>query len=188
MKLKSVKPNPIGKDKSEGKPIVTQLLGEWVVFQNEGSKAVNQGGLALAHTEFDTSGKPKPEPVIYWRGDSGKYINPGDTVRVHAGRSSDAGKMSSEDADGVTHHAFSGEDRFVLNNKEGDTIYLYEVTQGKYVLIDKAYYNQDPKSGAILVRSGDKFVEAPVSASYGGVTPAKQYPRPAIIAPSVKSA
>jgi hypothetical protein len=185
MKLTIVKckPNPTGKDKDKEKPLASQLLGETVDLKNEGDATISLSKCRLAHTKFDTNGDPEPKPAVYWQGAS-LQLKPGQTVRIHTGKSAEKDKMRSEDQLGVDYHSFSEKGTFVLNNKEGDKLYLYEeVTDGKLSLVDSASYDKEPPEGVTLTRVGAKLIP-PTKGSTSG----QPWSAPAVVGSSGKAA
>lgn len=152
------KPNPAGKDRNQSYPIKQQLLGEWVDLKNVGDQAVSLTTLNLAHTEFDDRCSIKTESQIYWKG-SAVYLNPGQTVRVHTGRSADTAHMAAEDRAGVDLHAYAERDNFALNNRCGDNLSVWwKNSSDQWQNEDKASYDPNPPDGAVLVRRGNKLV------------------------------
>jgi hypothetical protein len=153
------KPNPAGKDKSNGMAIPSQLLGEWADLKNIGDSAINLAVLNLAHSEFHHGCSLKEEAQIYWTGSASVALRPGEMVRVHTGRSADAWQMTMEDRSGVNHHSFAESGSFVLNNDCGDNLTLWWRGQdGKWHREDKASYGPNPHDGKILYRVGDRLV------------------------------
>jgi len=175
--IQRAKPNPAGKDTNRHKPLAAQLLGETVDIENTDTKPVNLGKCRLAHTEFDAQGRAKPQPVIYWTG-AAIELKPGEMVRIHTGKSKDVAEMHAEDKNGVHHHTYAESHSFVLNNKEGDKLYLYSET----ALLDSASYDPAVGEGVTLIRKGDKLV-AP--AKSGGTGP---WTAPAVIGTTGKAA
>ncbi len=184
MKIKIIKakPNPAGKDKNREKPLTSQLLAETVDLKNEGDVDVALEKCRLAHTKFDTNGNAEPVPAIYWKG-ADLRLKPGQTVRIHTGKSADEANMAAEDRSGVAYHSFAESGSFVLNNKEGDRLYLtQENSTGKSESIDTTFYDSNPPEGETLIREGAKLVPAKL----GGST--KPWSAPAVIGSSGKAA
>ena len=153
------KPNPAGKDRSNGRPIPAQLLGEWADLKNLGNAPVTLAVLNLAHSEFHPGCALKEEAVIYWAGPSSMALQPGELVRVHTGRSADAWQMTYEDRAGVHHHSYAESGSFVLNNDCGDNLTLWWKGQdGLWRREDWASYGPYPGDGKILHRVGDRLV------------------------------
>lgn len=173
------KPNPAGKDKSQQTPKPSQLNGEWVELKNDTSATVKLEGIQLAHTLYDSTGKPEPKPEDYWTGAKGLTLGAGEVLRIHTGRSADASSMLLEDSGGTDKHAFAEHGNFKLNNKEGDVLYLYASAS------DKASYLPDVREGAVLTRVGDKLVDLE---SGGGSGSAKSWGASAILGSSGKAA
>ncbi|HRY49088.1 MAG TPA: hypothetical protein P5186_13655 [Candidatus Paceibacterota bacterium] len=159
IQVKRAKPNPLGKDKSNGYPISTQLLGEWVDIQNIGDTGVSLAAVHLAHSEFHPGCSLKNEASIYWNGTSSPELRPGETVRIHTGRSSDTWQMSPEDRNGVHHHAYAEMGSFVLNNDCGDNVSVWwKDKDGNWHREDRAGYGPRPQEGKILQRMGDRLI------------------------------
>ena len=157
--IQSAQPNPLGKDAVRHTARPEQLLGEWVVLLNKGSSSLSLADYHLSNLEFDSHCVPKPQSVIYWRGDPTKTLAPGQTVRVHTGRSADWWAANQEDKQGVHYHSFAERSWFVLNNRCGDAIGVWTKDRnGDYQRVDSAAYDPNPPEGVILGRSGDKLV------------------------------
>ncbi len=154
------KPNPAGRDRANGRPIVSQLLGEWVDLTNTASTAINLGGAGLTHRTYDAQGRLEPNSTIYWQGSAAIVLQPGQVLRVHTGRESDRGVMNYEDSVGAHYHAFAESNNFVLNNAQGDEPSIWaKDSNGRWsIRIDGAWYSPHPPEGAVLRRSGDNLV------------------------------
>jgi len=153
------KPNPAGKDRVSGYPQQQQLLGEWVDLQNTGDGSVNLSTLNLCHMQFSSQGVPEEKPKIYWTGKDREVLNPGQTLRVHTGKSAYASAMAYNDAHGVDLHSFAEEGNFVLNNDYGDTISVWwQGEDNKWYREDAASYDPNPPEGVVLKRSGYKLI------------------------------
>lgn len=150
------KPNPLGKDRNRyGSPTPAQLGAEWVDIKNVGQYAVELAGVDLYHLAFKRSGgEPEWEKVVSLVGN----LSAGQILRVHSGRIREIGVLNAEDVRGADWHMFTGNDVYVWNNAEGDTVGLWEPQSKSWV--DKAPYDPHPPEGIILVRSGSKLVPA----------------------------
>jgi len=82
---------------------------------------------------------------------------------MHSGQRRDLSLIKAEDSSGADWHSFIGEDVFNYNNREGDTLILYEVATE--ATIDSASYEPNPPEGAALVRQGARLI--PVQAAAG---------------------
>lgn len=152
------KPNPTGKDTNHHRPIASQLLGEWVDLKNIGDAAVAASVLNLADSTFGPGCVIKEKAQIYWNGSS-ITLKPGETVRVHTGRSADSWQMAQVDRDGVNHHAYAESGSFVLNNDCGDNVSVWWKDQdGKWYCEDAASYRPKPTEGKILQRVGAELI------------------------------
>jgi hypothetical protein len=160
LQIIQAKPNPVGKDKTgSGVPKPEQLLGEWVDIKNIGTGPVKFSTIHLWHTQFDHQCQKIGQPVRYWSGLGEAVLRPGEILRVHAGRSEHQHLMSAGDRTGADYHRFTGEDRFVLNNRCGDAIYVVWRDGSGNSAQDLAAYDPKPREGAILVRFGNKLLE-----------------------------
>lgn len=153
------KPNPQGKDTAWGHPISKKLLGEWVDLKNIGDQRVALSTLHLANRHFDAQCRPAQNMTLYWQGPSGAYLEPGESVRVHTGRSADRIQMEVADQYGATYHAYAESGQFILNNRCGDNLGVYyKDTNGNWVTEDYTSYDPNPPEGAVLNRVGAKLV------------------------------
>lgn len=153
LQIKSIKPNPTGKDRNRsGQVSSVQLAGEWADFQNVGTTPVDLSPINLWHRTYRPGQAPDWEKVLSLSGS----LQPGKTVRVHSG-SGPEGVLRDQDRRGADHHLFTGKS-YVWNNQEGDTPTLHnKVTK---VTLDSASYDPNPPEGDVLVRIGDKLVSA----------------------------
>ncbi|HRJ46199.1 MAG TPA: hypothetical protein PKY38_02480 [Opitutaceae bacterium] len=159
VQIHRAKPNPAGKDKVYGQPIAKQLLGEWVDLKNVGDAAVSFSTLHLANAEFGPGCQLKRQAQIYWDGPATGILQPGEIVRVHTGRESDAWQMHPDDRSGVHHHAYANSGNFVLNNDCGDHLSVWWKTSGgEWKPEDSTSYDANPPEGQVLQRSGSKLV------------------------------
>lgn len=156
--IQRAKPNPAGKDKAGYSPKPEQLLGEWVDLKNTGDTEVHHSTLHLTHTEFNSSCAVTKQHVVYWNGSGSAVLKPGQTVRVHTGKQSQAASMKAEDQNGPDMHAYAEKGNFILNNDCGDKLGLRWTSSGTWYSDDEASYNPKPKEGEVLIRIGDKLV------------------------------
>jgi hypothetical protein len=169
LKITFSKPNPIGKDKT---PIGTskpeQLLGEWVDITNVGNEPIRFSTMGLHHTRFNEHCQTLTEPTErYWSCGGTESLKVGQTLRVYTGRKRDQHLLESRPLDKgtVDWRGFADLERFVLNNKCGDTIYVtWRNSQGTAIQ-DKASYSNNPPEGIVLKRVGEKL-EPVASYSY----------------------
>ena len=149
------KPNPAGKDRpAQGGPSVAQLAAEWVDFRNDTGVDVALGGVSLWHLTYAPGRAPEWAQIMTFSG----TLPAGRIVRVHSGMKRDVSVIRQEDRDGADYHAFTGDDAYVWNNKQGDTPLLFRAAEKS--TIDKASYDPNPPEGLVLVRHGDKLVAA----------------------------
>lgn len=155
LRITQIKPNPAGKDKTPaGYASPTQLGAEWVDIKNTGYQAVGLGNVELNHQAYSDSANWTWRAI--YRFASGFTLAPNEIVRVHSGSGPSIASLRPEDIAGSTHDVFTGEDRFVWNNREGDTPALWDTSAKGW--IDKASYDPYPPEGTVLVRSGDKLM------------------------------
>lgn len=158
-----LKPNPPGKDRGSYGATPSQLAAEWVDLQNTGTQPVNLTGMALKHVAYApgaTQGHWDPV-FVFGRG----VLNPGQVVRIHAGRVRDLDVIRPEDKAGADFHLFTGHDQYVWNNDKDDCASLWEAGQSSPY--DTACYRATPPEGVILVRDGNALV-VPVRSTVGG--------------------
>jgi hypothetical protein len=153
-----LKPNPAGKDRSRsGQATAAQLGAEWVDIRNTGRVAVPMSGVRVYHIAYPAD-KTKPrtwELVIAF----GAWdLGPGQVVRVHSGEKRALSVLNEADRQGADWHAFTGRDRYIWNNAEGDTSRITEMVTGSEQETDKASYDPNPPEGVVLVRSGNKLI------------------------------
>jgi len=167
IQITQAKPNPAGKDKSQGRPIAAQLLGEWVDLKNIGDAAVSLSTLHLAQSKFGPGCQLKERASIYWNRVPSIALSPGETVRVHTGHESDSYLMSTEDRSGVHHHAYVNNGNFVLNNDCGDNLSIWwQGNDKQWHQDDAASYDAYPPEGQILRRVGSKLMPGVVPARW----------------------
>jgi hypothetical protein len=162
VQISYAKPNPIGKDKTpSGTPKPEQLLGEWVDITNTGNTAIPFSALAVHHTRFDEACHVRPEPTEkYWSSGGSGALGPGQTLRVHTGRKRDEALLAAHPVDtgNVDWRAFADLDRFVLNNRCGDTIYVTWNDGRNGQQQDSAGYANNPPEGRVLKRVGARLL------------------------------
>lgn len=171
------KPNPAGKDKSNGKPSARQLNGEWAEIKNTSATEVDLTNLQLSHTLYDENGNPEPKPEVYWTAKKGLKLSGNEVLRVHTGHEADG--LDSDDSTGADVHAYAEHGNFKLNNKEGDHLYLNRATP------DSAYYDPNVREGAVLTRVGEKLVDIQAG---GSGEQGKSWKVPAVLGNSGKAA
>jgi hypothetical protein len=143
-----IKPNPVGKDKANGKPLPKQLLGEWVEIRNEGDEVIT---VIIEHTTFDEKCNKQIEETFNVITD----VQIGQSVRVHTGKMIDESQMDADDRNGAVRHEYAEKAHFILNNRCGDTITA--MADGKSFSVS---YERDPIEGAVLeVGNGLTVVE-----------------------------
>jgi hypothetical protein len=154
-----IKPNPTGKDRPRnGAPTPTQLAAEWVDWRNDTGSSVNLAGVALWHKAYNGN-QWSWERITGFTG----TVGAGEIVRVHSGKPRE-GVISPEDRAGAHHHIFTGDDRYVWNNREDDTPLLHNDPRNE--TIDSASYDPNPPEGAVLVRLGAKLVRQASAAGW----------------------
>jgi hypothetical protein len=94
LKIVQAKPNPAGKDtgKDQGGFEVRRpqaLFGEWVDVKNIGEDAVSFQTMQIRHALFDDDCHTTGELELYWIGDNGAPLKPGQVLRIHGGRRED---------------------------------------------------------------------------------------------------
>ena len=151
--ITKIKPNPAGKDRPpHGGPAASQLAAEWVDFRNDTGRDVALDGVSLWHLTYAPGRNPEWERISNFSGP----LPAGKTLRVHAGETRDLSVIRPEDLAGADYHAFTGDDAYVWNNRQGDTPLLFNAAAK--LTIDRASYDPNPPEGAALVRQGDKLV------------------------------
>lgn len=152
LQIARIKPNPSGKDRLGGWASASQLAAEWVDVTNTSAGAVTLNGIGLYHRAF-SGGSSRWEHLV----DLSGVLPAGKTLRVHSGRGGIA-VVHVDDLMGADYHQFIGEDRYVWNNREGDTPLLWN--DARKAEVDHASYDPNPPEGAILIRVGDRLVPA----------------------------
>lgn len=161
LEIKFAKPNPLGKDKTSfGTPKPEQLLGEWVDIVNVGNHPIRISTIALHHTLFNDRCQSMQRTENYWTGDGAGFLQVGQTLRVHTGRKRDESllQQSSVDRGAVEWRGFANLDRFVLNNRCGDVIYVTWRDGGGVAFQDRASYSNNPPEGVVLKRVGSELI------------------------------
>jgi len=151
-----LKPNPRGKDHPGfSGPSAVQLAAEWVDIKNIGGTAINTQGIEIYHKVFG--------PGHQITGDWQRLMTlpdfnlpGGNVIRIHSGSRIDLSQLRPEDQAGAEWHCFTGTNRYVWNNKEGDSAALRDVQPQQF--IDSATYDPYPPDGVILLRVGNKLV------------------------------
>lgn len=165
LQIIQAKPNPAGKDDNKdqngsgsGRP--EQLFGEWVDVKNIGNDAVHFPTMQLRHALFDETCHTTGELELYWIGVNADFLQPGQVLRIHAGRREDAHLMSAEDQAGADWHGYAESDNFILNNRCGDKIVLSWQDAVDQICQDWACYSPYPPEDLILKRSGNLLAGA----------------------------
>lgn len=154
----TLKPNPVGKDRSRyGSATPAQLGAEWVDVNNTGRSPVDLTGIDLYHLAYGQPGT-KPEWQKVTSLPANWSLPAGNVLRVHSGQKRDLSVLRPEDLNGADFHSFTGRDSYAWNNAEGDTAGLWKAVSKTW--LDSASYDPYPPEGVILVRSGNKLVPA----------------------------
>jgi hypothetical protein len=166
LQIIQAKPNPAGKDRSRDRsntsvPQPVQLLGEWVDIKNIGIDSVHFSTIQLRHTLFDEACYATG-PEIYWAGGLPEYLKPGQVLRVHGGRQSDAHLTAPADQAGADWHGYAGGESFILNLRCGDKISVTWRDAYDQSFLDWVCYAPHPPEDAILKRSGNLLAGAAV--------------------------
>jgi hypothetical protein len=157
-----VRPNPAGKEhQRDGSPPAELVCGEWIDIRNHGMSAVTTKGVCLYHLAYPGPGGAPECRLVASLPD--RWLKPGEVLRVHSGQRRDLSALRPEDRTGADWHSFAGENAFNYNNREGDTLILYEVATE--TAIDTASYDPNPPEDAILLRQGSKLIPAQVAAA-----------------------
>src|SRR5262245_1129828 len=112
LEIIQAKPNPAGKERDEDQDgLVAKcpeaLFGEWVDVKNIGDAAVNVQTMQLRHALFDNDCHATGELELYWIGDNGEILKPGQVLRIHGGHREDAHLMPADDQDGADWHDYA---------------------------------------------------------------------------------
>jgi hypothetical protein len=174
LQIIQAKPNPAGKEPPRGRrekpdPNATappaQLLGEWVDIKNIGYDSIHFSTIQLRHSLFDefcySTG-----PELYWVGGVAEYLKPGQVLRVHAGRESDASLAPAEDQAGADWHGYAGGENFILNIRCGDKISVTWRDAFDQSYLDWVCYAPQPPEDVILKRSGNLLAGAAMGFSF----------------------
>jgi len=153
LQIIKAKPNPLGKDRFGGLPLVaSQLAAEWIDIANTGITSESLNGFVLYHKTFnDFCMELRFDDVIAFRG----VIKSGEVIRIHTGNQISLNQMYPEDIQGADYHLFTGVS-YIWNNKCGDTAVIYN--SFTKLVVDKAYYDPNPPEGRILRRIGNKLI------------------------------
>ena len=161
LRITKLKPNPVGKDRPAVGPLnPSQLAAEWVDILNVGTSTANLLGVELYNKAYSAA-----YPQGTWKSVLNLpylLLAPGQTLRVHAGQYRGLGGIRPEDLTGAEHHAFTGRDQYVWNNRQGDTAGLWELQQLTW--LDAASYDPNPPEGEVLLRVGAKLL--PTASAY----------------------
>ncbi len=159
-----LKPNPTGKDKSKsGQARQAQLGAEWVDVKNVGHTSAPMHGVRLYHIAYP-SDKAKP---AYWElvvAFAQWELGAGEAVRIHSGARRELSLLDAEDREGVQWHTFTGHDKYIWNNAEGDASRVTQMDGGREQESDRADYDPNPPEGVVLIRAGNKLIPTGVSA------------------------
>ncbi|MGH9839670.1 MAG: hypothetical protein ACREEM_12890 [Blastocatellia bacterium] len=170
LQIIQAKPNPAGKEKKQdknesGAANPEQLLGEWVDIENIGNDSVHFSTIQLRHTLFDQFCYATG-PELYWAGGVEDYLKPGQVLRVHAGRQSDAHLAAAEDQTGADWHGYAGGESFILNNRCGDKMSVTWRDAFDQSFLDWVCYAPHPPEDTILKRSGNLLAGAAVGLTF----------------------
>src|SRR6266542_2973686 len=91
LQIIQAKPNPAGKESGKDQDVFEArrpeaLFGEWVDVKNVGDEMVNFQTMQLRHALFDEDCHSTGELELYWIGDNGDPLKPGQVLRIHGGR------------------------------------------------------------------------------------------------------
>jgi len=167
LQIIQAKPNPAGKDTSKdqngsGSNRPEQLFGEWVDVKNVGNDEVHFPTMQVRHAIFDETCHTTGALELYWIAANYDFLQPGQVLRIHAGRRKDAHLMSAEDQTGADWHGYAESDDFILNNRCGDKIVLSWQDASDHIHQDWACYAPNPPQELILKRSGNLLAGAVV--------------------------
>jgi hypothetical protein len=173
LQIIQAKPNPRGKENEEDQDglrmrgvetqnLASLLLGEWIDVKNTGEDAVNFQTMQLRHALFDKDCHSTGELELYWIGDNGDLLKPGQVLRIHGGRREDAQLMKADDQAGADWHGYTETDDFILNNLCGDKLVLSWQDEADQIHQDWACFAPNPPQDLILKRSGNLLAGAAV--------------------------
>jgi len=117
---------------------------------------VTTKGVCLYHLAYPVAGGAPEGRLVASLPD--RWLKPGEILRMHSGQRHDLSVLLPDDRTGADWHAFTGEDVFNYNHKEGDTLVLFEVATE--AAIDTVSYEPNPPEDVVLLRQGSKFVPA----------------------------
>ncbi len=160
LEIIQAKPNPAGKESVKDQDGFEMrrreaLFGEWIDVKNVGDEEIRFQTMQLRHALFDDECHTTGEMELYWIGDNNDLLQPGQILRVHAGRREDAHLMAPEDQAGADWHGYAESDNFILNNRCGDKIVLSWQDADERIKQDWACYAPNPPEGLILKRHGN---------------------------------
>jgi hypothetical protein len=167
LQIIQAKPNPAGKETGKTQDVFEArrpetLFGEWVDVKNVGDEGVNFQTMQLRHALFDEDCHTTGELELYWIGDNGDPLKPGQVLRIHGGRREDAHLMAPGDQVGADWHGYAESDNFILSNRCGDKIVLSWQDTADQIHQDWACYAPNPPEDLILKRSGNLLAGAGV--------------------------
>lgn len=148
IKITRGRPSPSGTDSVNGFATNLQLNSEWVDLKNYSRSSLQLGGCSLRDTTFSSYSCRETGERVFFVFPSNYILAAGATVRVHMGGYSTFFN-STVDEVGADRHVFAGRSWYVLNNRCGDTIHLYNTSGG---LVDSAWYRPNPPDGKVLYR------------------------------------
>lgn len=149
LRIVQLKPNPTGRDRSILGATASQLAGEWIDIRNDRGASVDLGRLTLYHRAYvGLSSEWKWAPVVAGSAAIAGHLQPGNTLRIHAGRVRTVAVIPNADLVGADVHVFSGHDTFTWNNYRADTAALWEPNGERFV--DWAEYAPQPPEGVVL--------------------------------------
>jgi hypothetical protein len=144
-------------------PSGAALLAEWVDVTNLGEGSADLATIHLGHECSDlhpAQGSRKRQLRVYWRGEQGTQLRPGQTVRVHSGEARHLPSMAIADWRGVDVHAFAEGRRPLLNGDLCGCVCLcWRDARGFWFLEDQACHDALAVAGSTLIRQGLRLVE-----------------------------
>lgn len=156
-----IKPNPAGKDRpGQGGLTPAQLAGEWVDIRNDAGQDLSLTGVSLWHLAYNGTAASEWQRVTNLT----FSLPAGKVVRIHTGQTRPLSVVRQEDLSGADYHAFTGDDAYVWNNRQGDTPLLFR--EAARETVDKASYAPNPPEGVVLVRQGEHLVAMARAASW----------------------
>jgi len=150
LQIIKAKPNPAGKDRIKNFALQTQLAGEWVDIQNNGSSPVDLTNVELYHWAYKLP-KNGWEMIMKFTGS----LPVGEIMRVHSSGKIPIEQLALIDKQGADYHLFSGSG-YVWNNDKEDKPTLWNPKTKEY--IDKTSYNAYSPEGKVLQRVNNKLI------------------------------